>query len=49
MELTADSMTDLDGAALPEARTPQMKFYLQLPKQVPPMSILRRSVDLSAK
>ena len=49
MELTADSMSDLDGAALPEARTPQMKFYLQLPKQVPPMSILRRSVDLSAK
>ena len=49
MDFTAARMTDLDGAPLPEARTPQMKFYLQLPKQVPPMSILRRSVDLSAK
>ena len=43
------SMTDLDGNALDEPRTPQMEFYLQLPKQVPALSILRRSVDLSAK
>ena len=26
-----------------------MKFTMQLPKQVPPFSMLRRSVDLSAK
>ena len=45
----AESMTDLDGAALEEPRTPQMKFYLQLPKPVPPYTILRRSVDLSPK
>ena len=43
------SMTDLDGNALDEPRTPQMEFYLQLPNQVPALSILRRSVDLSAK
>lgn len=43
------SMTDLEGNALDEPRTPQMEFYLQLPMQVPALSILRRSVDLSAK
>ncbi len=47
--ILAESMTDLEGAALTEPKTPQMKFYLQLPKQVPAFSILRRSVDLSAK
>ena len=43
------TMTDLEGNPLEEPRTPQMKFYLQLPKAVPAMSMLRRSVDLSAK
>ena len=47
--ITAESMTDLDGNALDEPRTPQMKFLIQLPKSVPPLSILRRSVDLAAK
>ena len=46
---TAADMTDAEGAPLAEPRTPQMKFYLPLPKQVPPYTILRRSVDLSAK
>ena len=46
---TAKDMTEPDGAALSEARTPQMKFFMSLPKQVPPYTILRRSVDLSAK
>ena len=49
LAFTAENMTDVDGNALTEPRTPQMKFYLQLPKQVPAFSILRRSVDLSAK
>ena len=47
--IVAETMTDLEGAPLAEPRTPQMKFYLQLPKQVPALSIIRRSVDLSAK
>ena len=47
--MVAGNMTDLDGVALDEPRTPQMKFYLQLPKQVPPCSMIRRSVDLSPK
>ena len=38
-----------EGEALEEPRTPQMKFTMQLPKQVPAMSMIRRSVDLSAK
>ncbi|MBE6921536.1 MAG: U32 family peptidase [Ruminococcaceae bacterium] len=49
MAFTANDMTDLDGNPLSEPKTPQMKFYLQLPQQVPAFSILRRAVDLSAK
>ncbi len=47
--IVAEKMVDLDGNALTEPRNPQMKFYLQLPQPVPAFSILRRSVDLSAK
>ena len=46
---TASNMTDTEGAPLPEPRTPQMRFWLPLPQQVPPYTILRRSVDLSPK
>ena len=49
MPFVAEDMTTLDGATLDEPRTPQMQFYLQLPKQVPAFSIIRRTVDLSAK
>ena len=41
--------TDLEGNPLTEPRTPQMQFYLHLGKQVPPLTILRHTVDLSAK
>ena len=47
--MTVPMMQDLEGNALEEPRTPQMKFYMQLEKPVPPLSILRHSVDLSAK
>ena len=47
--ITAGGMKDLEGNVLTEPRTPQMQFYLQLPKQVPALSMIRRSVDLSAK
>ena len=47
--ITAANMTDLEGNALTEPRTPQMQFYMQLPKAVPPLSMIRRAVDLSAK
>ena len=48
-EVIPQGMTDPEGNPLEEPRTPQMKFYLQLPKPVPALSMLRRSVDLSAK
>ena len=48
-DFTPDMIRDLDGNPLEEPRTPQMQFYLQLPKQVPACSIIRRSVDLSPK
>ena len=47
--VTAENMTDSEGAFLDSPKTPQMKFYLPLPRQVPPYTILRRAVDLSAK
>ena len=47
--ITAEAMTDTDGNALDEPRTPQMKFKMQLPAMVPAYSMIRRSVDLSAK
>ena len=46
---TVPVMADGDGTALEEPKTPQMTFTVQLPKAVPPYSILRHSVDLSAK
>ena len=48
-EVTAPMMADMEGNVLEEPRTPQMKFTMQLPKQVPALSMIRRSVDLSAK
>ena len=45
----AAQMADEEGNSLEEPRTPQMKFTMQLPKPVPAMSMIRRSVDLSAK
>ncbi len=47
--IVAENMTDLEGNPLSEPRTPQMKFRLPLPRAVPAHSIIRRSVDLSAK
>ena len=48
-DFVPETMRDLEGNALDEPKTPQMQFYLQLPKAVPDWSIIRRSVDLSPK
>ena len=48
-EVIPEEMETPEGAPLEEPKTPQMEFYLRLPKQVPAYSILRRSVDLPAK
>ena len=47
--VVAGNMRDMEGNPLEEPRTPQMKFTMQLPRQVPALSMIRRSVDLSAK
>ena len=39
--LTAPVMRDMDGFALQEPRHPQMEFRMKLPRQVPPLSIVR--------
>lgn len=45
--IVPEIMFDADGNPLEEPRQPQMRFTLQLPKPVPPCSLLRRQVDLS--
>ena len=45
----AEDIKDMDGCSIHEPKNPQMQFCIQLPRQVPPLSMLRRSVDLSAK
>ena len=39
--MTAPMMRDMDGFDLTEPRRPQMEFRMKLPRQVPPLSILR--------
>ena len=43
----APFMADEEGGTLEEPRHPEMRFWMQLPKQVPPLSILRHAVALS--
>jgi len=45
----AEDMWDAEGNPTDEPRTPQMVFKMQLPQKVPAWSILRHSVELSAK
>ena len=45
----AANIRDEEGNVLEEPRHPEMKFTMHLPKQVPALSMIRRSVDLSAK
>ena len=45
----AQDIRDEEGNVLEEPRHPEMKFTMQLPKQVTTLSMIRRSVDLSAK
>ena len=47
--IQAADIRDAEGNPLTEPRTPQMQFTMQLPKPVPAHSLIRRSVDLSAK
>ena len=47
--VTAGELRSEAGELLEEPRTPQMLFTMKLPRAVPPMTLVRRRVDLSAK
>ena len=47
--MTVPDMTDGEGNPLEEPRTPQMTFRMKLPRQVPPFTLVRHAVELSAK
>ena len=47
--MTVGQMQDESGAVLEEPRTPQMIFHMKLPKAVPPYTLVRHAVELSAK
>lgn len=47
--MTVPEMRDMDGGILTEPRNPQMSFTMQLPRVVPPFSIVRHAVKLSAE
>ena len=47
--MAVGQMQDETGAVLEEPRTPQMIFRMKLPKAVPPYTLVRHAVELSAK
>ena len=47
--MTVPEMRDESGAVVEEPRNPQMLLKLRLPRQVPPMTLMRHQVELSAK
>ena len=49
MAFAAPEMADMDGLPLLEPKKPEMRFRMRLPRQVKPLSILRRRVELSPR
>lgn len=47
--MTVPEMTDGEGQPIDEPRTPQMTFHMKLPQAVPPFTLVRHAVELSAK
>ena len=47
--MTVGQMQDEVGRGFGRARTPQMIFHMKLPKAVPPYTLVRHAVELSAK
>ena len=45
--ITVQALWDTDGNPMEQIRTPQTVFHMKLPRQVPPLSLLRRQADLS--
>ena len=47
--IPAPEMRDESGAAVEEPKNPQMLLRVKLPRQVPPMTLVRHAVELSGK
>ena len=47
--MVVGEMQDEEGRSIDEPRTPQMTFRIKLPRQVPPYTLVRHAVELSAK
>ena len=47
--MTVPEMRDEVGTVIEEPRNPQMLLKLRLPRPVPPMTLVRHQVELSAK
>lgn len=47
--MTVPEMRDEAGTVIEEPRNPQMLLKLRLPRQVPPMTLMRHQVELSAR
>ena len=47
--MTVPEMQDGEGQPIDEPRTPQMTFQMKLPRPVPPYTLVRHAVELSAK
>ena len=47
--MTVPQMMDAEGQPLEEPRNPQMTFHMKLPRPVPPFTLVRHAVELSAK
>ena len=45
--ITVQALWASDGTSMDQVRTPQTVFRMKLPRQVPPLSLLRRQADLS--
>ena len=49
ISMTVPDMTDEEGLPVEEPRMPQMICRMKLPRQVPPFTLMRHAVELSAK
>ena len=47
--MVVPEMQNEDGETIDEPRTPQMTFRMKLPRPVPPYTVVRHAVELSAK
>ena len=47
--MTVPELRESDGAAVEEIKTPRTIFQMKLPRPVPPLSLVRHAVELSAR